>query len=49
MYDKVKELTKKGTIKGGGSITDKKGKIIFDQGEIENRWVEYIKELYDVH
>ena len=23
MYDKVKELTKKCTLKGGGSITDK--------------------------
>ena len=27
MYDKVKELTKKCTLKGGGSITDKNGKF----------------------
>ena len=47
MYDKVKELTKKCTLKGGGSITDKKGKILFDQEEIDKRWVEYIKELCD--
>ena len=47
MYDKVKELTKKCTLKGGGSILDKNGKILFDQEEIDKRWVEYIKELYD--
>ena len=47
MYNKVKELTKKCTQKGGGSITDKSGKILFDQEEIAKRWVEYIKELYD--
>ena len=47
MYDKVKELNKKCTLKGGGSITDKNGKILFDQEEIDKRWVEYIKELYD--
>ena len=47
MYGKVKELTKKCTLKGGGSITDKNGKILFDQEEIDKRWVEYIKELYD--
>ena len=47
MYDKVKELTKKCTLKGGGSITDKNGKILFDQEEIDKSWVEYIKELYD--
>ena len=46
MYDKVKELTKKCTQKGGGSITDKR-KILFDQEEITKRWVEYIKELYN--
>ena len=34
-------------LKGGGSITDKDGKILFDQEEIDKRWVEYIKELYD--
>ena len=47
MYDKVKELTMKCTLKGGGSITDKNGKILFDQEEIDKTWVEYIKELYD--
>ena len=47
MYDKVKELTKKCTLKGGGSITDKNGKILFDQEETDKRWVEYIKELCD--
>ena len=47
MYDKVKELTKKCTQKVGGSITDKNGKILFDQKEIAKRWVEYINELYD--
>ena len=34
MYAKVKELTKKCTQKGGGSVTDKNGKILFDQEEI---------------
>ena len=47
MYDKVKEQTKKCTLKSGGSITNKKGEILFDQEEIDKRWVEYIKELYD--
>ena len=36
MYDKVKELTRKCTLKSGGSITDKNGKILFDQEEIDN-------------
>ena len=35
------------TLKGGGYITDKNGKILFEQEEIDKRWVEYIKELYD--
>ena len=43
MYDKVRELTKNVHLKGGGSITDKNGKILFDQEEIDKRWVEYIK------
>ena len=43
MYDKVKELTEKCTQKGGRSITDKNGKILFDQEEIAKRLVEYIK------
>ena len=47
MYDKVKELTKKCNQKGGGSIKDRSGKILFDQEEIARRSVEYIKELYD--
>ena len=47
MYDKVKELRKKCIQKDGGSITDKNGKILFDQEDIAKRWVEYIKELYD--
>ena len=47
MYAKVKELAKKCTQKGGGSITDKNGKILSDQEEIAKRWVKYIKGLYD--
>ena len=47
MYDKVKQLTKKCTQKGEGSMTDKNGKILFYQEEIAKTWVEYIKELYD--
>ena len=47
MYDKVKELTKKCTQKGEVSITDKNGKILFDQEEMAKRWVGYIKELHD--
>ena len=43
----MKEITKKCTHKGGGSITHKNGKILFDQEQINKRWVEYIKELYD--
>ena len=34
MFEKVKELTQKFAHKGGGSITDKNGKILFDQEEI---------------
>ena len=45
MYDKVKELTKKCTLKGGGYITDKNGKILFEQEGIDKRWVEYIKRV----
>ena len=47
MYEKVKELAMKCTLKSGGSIGDKNGKILFDQEEIDKRWTEYIKELYD--
>ena len=46
MYNKVKEL-RSVHLQGGGSITDKNGKILFDLEEIGKRWVEYIKELYD--
>ena len=35
MYDKKKELTKQCTQKGGASITDKNGKILFHQEEID--------------
>ena len=33
MYDKMKKLTE--TQKGGGSITDENGKILFNQEEID--------------
>ena len=47
MYDTVKELTKKCTLKVGGSITDKNGKKYYLIKKKLMRWVEYIKELYD--
>ena len=42
---KVKELTNKCTLKSGGSIMDKNVKILFDQEEIDKRWVEYIRAV----
>ena len=44
----MKELTIKSNHEiSGGCITDKNGKLLFDQEEIARRWVEYITELYD--
>ena len=31
----------------GGCIKDKQGNLLFDKEEVEKRWTEYIKELYD--
>ena len=46
MYDKVKEL-RNAHLKVEDLIQIKMEKILFDQEEIDKRWVEYIKELYD--
>ena len=50
MHNKVKELTSKNTKKkASGCIKDKNGNILFDQEEVEARWLEYITELYEDH
>ena len=41
MHSKVKEMTNKGKSKSGSScICDKNGKMLFDEEDVTNRWVE---------
>ena len=47
MHKKVKELSLKKKSEAVGCIKDKNGNVLFGQEEIADRWVEYIKELYD--
>ncbi|KAG1710423.1 Craniofacial development protein 2 [Nymphon striatum] len=48
MHNRVKDMTnKRKGIKGAGCIADKDGNIFFDEETIKERWVEYIRELYD--
>ena len=49
MYQKVKEMKrKKKTTRGNNCIEDKDGNMLFEDHEIEERWNEYIGELYHV-
>ena len=49
LHKKVKDLVdrRKRIKSNSGCIRDKTGKLLFEQQEIEKRWVEYISELYD--
>ena len=48
MYEKVKEITATNQKKRGNScVTSKDGRVLFDQQEIQDRWKEYIEELFD--
>ena len=48
MHQKVKQITNKSkTNTNMGCIKDRNGNILFDKEKIAERWVEYIKELYD--
>ena len=47
MYQKVKEVTGTDRRRAGNScITSKEGRVLFDQQEIQDRWKEYIEELF---
>ena len=47
MYEKVKEVTETNRRRVGNScITNKDGRVLFDQQEIQDRWKEYIEELF---
>ena len=46
MHKKIKETTESKTYNIGGCIKDKEGNILFEEEEIEKRWMEYIEELY---
>ena len=48
MHQKVKQITNKSkTNTNMGCIKGRNGNILFDKVKIAERWVEYIKELYD--
>ena len=48
MHDKVKYITNKRRRKLGNScITSKNGKILCEEDDIQERWCEYIGELFD--
>lgn len=47
MYDRIREVTSKGKrLTGNECIKDKDGKMLFEEEEIEKRWVEYVQCLY---
>jgi len=48
-HTKVKKLTDRKTNSRAGNncIKDKDGNVLFEQKEVEDRWVEYIRDLYD--
>eukprot|EP00112_Aurelia_sp_Birch-Aquarium-sp1_P026514 Seg944.1 transcript_id=Seg944.1/GoldUCD/mRNA.D3Y31 product="hypothetical protein" protein_id=Seg944.1/GoldUCD/D3Y31 len=49
MYQKVKEMTRKRkNNRGNVCVEDKDGNMLFENHEIEERWNEYIGELYHV-
>ena len=49
VHQGIKEITGKGkqTKSSSNCIKDKQGNLLFDDQEIQNRWKEYIGELYD--
>lgn len=49
MHQKIKQLTNKGKRLSNeqSCIKDKEGNILFEKQDINNRWTEYIRELYD--
>ena len=49
LHTKVKNLTnRRAHIRTGNNcIKDKNGRVLFEQKEVEARWIEYIQELYD--
>ena len=48
LHKQVKEMTGcKKSHQGTGCIKSRDGNILFEQEEIQKRWVEYIDELYD--
>ena len=48
MHQKVKQITNKSqTNTNMGCIKDRNGNILFDKEKIAERWIEYIRELYN--
>lgn len=48
MYEKVKEVTGTNRRRAGNNcVTNKDGRVLFDQQEIQDRWKEYIEELFE--
>ena len=48
VHDKVKHLTHKGRRNSGNvCITNKNGDILFEEKDLQERWCEYIGELFD--
>ena len=48
LHRKVKDLTGKNKRSAdSGCIKDRDGNMLFDKEEVERRWTEYIRELYD--
>ena len=48
MYESFKEATGTNRKKSGNCcVKNKEGKVLFDQQEIQDRCIEYIKELFE--
>ena len=48
MHQKIKEVTQKNKKEiSNGVIQDKEGNVLFEGQQIQSRWMEYIKELYE--
>ena len=49
MHEKVKELTnrKKNMRTGSGCIMSKEGDLLFEKNAVNERWVQYIHDLYN--
>jgi len=46
VYEKVKDLSRKPTGRGGIAVQDQQGKILHEASDIRNRWKEYVEDLY---